>query len=138
MLNPRISYEGLKIDYSDDLILSNHLEDSKTSLFEYFNENYAAHNPTPSTPPPTPIQALPADGSPQKSFTARYRQKEKYATNELEEYFKLPAEDFEICNPIQWWTGRRGQFPRLFQLACDILCIPGEYFGNVNPCKDTT
>jgi hypothetical protein len=133
VLDPRISYEGLKIDYGDDLILSNHLEDSKTSLFEYFNENYATittHSPTPSTPPSTPVQAPPADGSPQKSFTARYRRKEKYSTNELEEYFKLPAEDFETCNPIQWWVGRRGQFPRLFQLARDILCIPGEYFGN--------
>jgi len=108
VLDPCISYEGLKIDYSDDLILSNHLEDSKTSLFEYFNNNYATiatHSPTPSTPPSTPVQALPADGSPQKSFTAWYRQKEKYSTNELEEYFKLPAEDFETCNPIQWWVG---------------------------------
>ena len=67
MLDPRISYEGLKIEYGDDLILSNHLEDSKTSLFEYFNDNYATiatHSPMLSTLPSTPVQALPADGSP--------------------------------------------------------------------------
>jgi hypothetical protein len=125
VLDPRISYEGLKLDYGDDPTLSDHLEDSKTNLFKYLDENYATHSPTLSTQPSTPIQALPTDGSPQKSFTARYRRKEKYSTNELEEYFKLPAEDFESCNPIQWWVSRRSQFPRLFQLARDILCIPG-------------
>jgi len=126
VLDPRISYEGLKEEYSDDPTLSNHLDESKMNLFSYFEENYATpHSATPSSPPPTVVQALPMDGSPQKSFTARYRRKEKYSTNELEEYFKLPAEDFDTCNPIQWWVGRRSQFPRLFRLACDILCIPG-------------
>jgi hypothetical protein len=116
-------------------MLSNHLEDSKTNLFNYFEENYTTlHSPTPSSLPPTLVQALPVDGSPQKSFTARYRRKEKYSTNELEEYFKFPAKDFDTCSPIQWWVGRRSQFPRLFQLARDILCIPGMYFGSFNSC----
>ena len=57
MLDPRISYEGLKIDYGDDMILSDHLEDSKTNLFKYFDKHYAMHTPTPSTPPSTPVQA---------------------------------------------------------------------------------
>ena len=68
MLDPRISYEGLKQDYGDDLMLSNHLEDSKTQLFSYFDEHYPT--PTPSLPTSAPVQALPMDGSPQKSFTA--------------------------------------------------------------------
>jgi len=99
--------------------------------------SYAAYNPTPLTPPPTSIWALPVDGLPQKSFTAQYYQKEKYSTNKLEEYFKLPIEDFKICNPIQWWKGQQDQFLCLFQLVCNILCIPDEYFSNFNPCKDT-
>jgi hypothetical protein len=123
VLNPRISYEGLKQDYGNDLTLSNHLEDSKSQLSSYFNEHYAI--PTPSSPPSTPVQAPPVDSSPQKSFTARYRRKMRYPTNELEEYFKLPAEDFHACNPIQWWVSRQSQLPHLFQLARDILCIPG-------------
>ena len=135
MLDPRVSYEGLKIDYGNDIILFNHLEDSKRSLFEYFDKNYPMHSPTPLTPPSIPVQALPADGSPQKSFMAWYRRKEKYSTNKLEEYFKLSAEDFKTCNPIQWWVGQRAQFPHLFQLARDILCISGEYFGNFNSCN---
>lgn len=113
------------MDYGDNQTLSNHLEESRTNLFTYFDENYTLHNPTPSLPPSTPVQAPPIDGSPQKSFTARYRRKMNYSTNELEEYFKLPAEDFQSCNPIQWWVGRRSQFPCLFQLVRDILCIPG-------------
>lgn len=126
MLDPRISYEGLKCDYGDDAILSDHLEDLKINLFKYFDENYAALSaPTPSLPPPSPVQTV--GGSPQKSFTARYRRKSNHSTNELEEYFKLPAEDFISCDPIQWWVSRRSQFPRLFQLARDVLCIPGEY-----------
>jgi hypothetical protein len=133
VLDPRISYEGLKIDYADDSSLSNHLEESKLNLYNYYDENYATlHTLTPSSPPSTSIQALPMDGSPQKSFTARYRRKEKHSSNELEEYFKLPAEDFDMCNPVQWWVGRQSQFPHLFQLARDILCIPGQYFGKPN------
>jgi len=64
VLDPHISYEGLKIDYDDDLVLSNHLKDSKTSLFEYFDENYDTYSPMPLTLPSTPVQALPADGLP--------------------------------------------------------------------------
>ena len=132
MLDSSISYEGLKIDYDDDMILSDHLEDSKTNLFKYFDNHYAMHTPTPLTSPSTPVQAQPVNGSSQKLFTAWYLQKEKYSTNELEEYFKLPAEDFNSCNPIQWWVGRQGQFPCLFQLACNIHCIPDKYFGKFN------
>jgi hypothetical protein len=70
VLDPCISYEGLKIDYGDDLTLSNYLEDLKTTLFKYFDENYATHSLMPSLLPSMPVQALPVDGSPQKSFTA--------------------------------------------------------------------
>jgi hypothetical protein len=119
----------LKADYADDSILSDHLEGSKSNLFDYFNANYANAIPTPpsSSPPSTRVQPTPLAGSPQKSFTARYRRKEKTSVNELEAYFKLPTEDFETCNPIHWWIGRRAQFPNLFCMARDILCIPGKF-----------
>jgi hypothetical protein len=108
VLDPRISYKGLKADYMDDPILSDHLEQSRSNLVNYFNENYANTIPAPSSLPPTSasVRSAPTPGSPQKSFTARYRRKEKTSFNELEEYFKLPVEDFDMCNPIHWWTGR--------------------------------
>jgi hypothetical protein len=48
--------------------------------------------------------------------------------DELEEFFKLPLEDFKNCDPIQWWAGRRTQFPNLSRFARDILSIPGMSF----------
>ena len=131
VLDPRISYEGMKIDYANDPMLAEHLKQSKSNLFNYFHENYAhavVSTPSSVNSPSPSVQTEPIVGSPQKSFTARYRRKEKPSVNELEEYFKLPAEDFDACNPIHWWMGRRAQFPNLFCLACDILCIPGESF----------
>ena len=47
--------------------------------------------------------------------------------NELEEFFSLPQEDFETCDPLQWWARRRSQFPNLSHFARDILSIPGMF-----------
>ena len=122
----------MRSDYADDPALSDHLEESRSNLFDYFNENYANADSTdtsaPLSIPSTPVQPAPtAPGSPQKSFMARYRRKDRTSINELEEYFKLPPENFDACEPIRWWFGRRGQFPNLFCMARDILCIPGKY-----------
>ena len=73
VLDPWISYEGMMIDYADDPMLAEHLEQSKSNLFNYFHENYA--HAVISTPPsvnsPSPfVQTKPIVGSPQKSFTA--------------------------------------------------------------------
>ena len=107
-------------------MLSSHLEQSRSDLIDHFNANYANAISVPSSSCSASVQSLPmAAGSPQKSFTARYRRKEKNSINELEEYFKLPAEDFNSCNPIHWWIGQWAQFPNLFCMARDILCIPG-------------
>lgn len=126
MLDPQILYEGLKVDYADDSMLSKHLKKLKSDLFEYFHNNYM--HIVVSTPSvlSSPVQTQPTVVSPQKSFTAQYHQKDKPAVNELEEYFRLPAKDFDMCNPIHWWMGQQAQFPNLFCLACDILSIPGK------------
>jgi hypothetical protein len=54
--------------------------------------------------------------------------KDRIMVNEIDEYFKLPWEDFECCKPLQWWLGRCSQFPNLYQLVCDIFSIPGKDF----------
>jgi hypothetical protein len=66
VLDPQISYEGMKVDYTDDPILSNHLEESKSDLFDYFNMNYTNTNPAPPSPlPSTQVQSTSiAPGSP--------------------------------------------------------------------------
>ena len=72
MLDPHISYEGLKINYINDPTLLIHLKDLKTGLLAYFDKNYPLHSPTLLSLPSMPIQALSVDGLPQKSFTAQY------------------------------------------------------------------
>jgi hypothetical protein len=47
--------------------------------------------------------------------------------DEVQEYFKLPCENFDTCGPLQWWAGRRLQFPNLSRFARNILSIPGEF-----------
>ena len=59
-------------------------------------------------------------------FTKRYQKKDRVVVNELDEYFKLTREDFDTCEPLNWWRGRRSQFPQLYRLVIDIFSIPGK------------
>ena len=69
---------------------------------------------------------------PQKvNFMAQYKQQSCIDVNGLEEFLKLPQEDFKNCNPIQWWAGQRAQFPGLSWYARDIFSIPGEFLFRV-------
>jgi hypothetical protein len=133
VLDPRIMYEGLKNDCESDPILLGDLDRSKKQLQAYYRTNY-----TPSTRPrpPRPSQSLSSLssrngnslGSPEKvNFTSRYQKKDRVIVDELEEYFKLPREDFESCKPLLWWSGRRSQFPNLYCLVRDIFSIPGKF-----------
>jgi hypothetical protein len=121
----------MKLDYEDDITLSEYLESAKLLLHSYFSDNYAGKHAAPSqgvfAGPSTLVARSHLDSSPQKiNFTARYQKQPRASVDELEEYFKLPREDFESCDPIRWWLGRRSQFPNLFALARDLLAIPGE------------
>lgn len=120
----------MREDYADDEILTRYLESSKADLKTYFEAHYANRHPVGSSTSVVPPAAASTSSSysPQKNFTARYQRKAKTIGNELEEYFKLTheREDFECCNPIQWWLGRCAQFPNLFWLARDLFSIPGE------------
>ena len=67
-------------------------------------------------------------GSPQKvDFTSRYRNLPQAFTDEVQEYFKLPRENFDTCDPLRWWAGRCSQFPNLSHFARDFLSIPGKF-----------
>jgi len=124
VLDPRISYSGLLADCSDDLDARAHLEFAKEQLHAHFRAKY--DNPLPT--PTTPVASTSASNiSPQKvDFTSRYRNLPQAFTDEVEEYFKLPRESFERCDPLKWWASRRSQFPNLSCFARDMLSIPGE------------
>jgi hypothetical protein len=129
VLDPRISYEGLMSDCCDDVTMQNRVERAKDQLHQYYLDNYAKkESPGPAT---QPAVIKTSSGSPQKvDFTARYKKRPSaMMKDELEEFYKLPQEDFNTCDPIQWWAGHRSQFPYLSHLARDILAIPGMFIS---------
>ncbi len=136
VLDPRIMYEGLRIDCGTDTSLLADLNASKSKLHSYYLTNYRKHSASSSRAPQRSFSdlgsspTLPAGRSPEKvNFTSRYQVKDRVAIDELEAYFKLPREDFGTCKPLQWWLGRRSQFPNLYRLVCDIFSIPGKCYN---------
>lgn len=127
VLDPHISYSALYGEFKGDQDLEPFLEAAKHKLHLYYKTRYA--NKTALCPSPSNISSQttsPLNRSPQKTFTARFR-KPRVPIDELLEFWKLPQEDFDACNPIRWWLGRRSSFPNLYRLACDVLSIPGEF-----------
>ena len=131
VLDPRIMYEGLRIDCGTDTSLLADLNASKSKLHSFYLTNYRKNPANSSRAPQRSFSDLgsspaPAGRSPEKvNFTSRYQVKDRVAVDELEAYFKLPREDFGTCKPLQWWLGRRSQFPNLYRLVCDVFSIPG-------------
>lgn len=134
VLDPQISYAALKEEFDDDNNLSSYLENTKSKLQSYFKQKYPAPSLQPTSISPAPSLSSisfpsmstisSASGSPQKNFTTRFQHK-CTSPNELLEFWSLPQEDFDIIDPLQWWLGRRAQFPQLYCLAHDIFSIPG-------------
>lgn len=128
VLDPRISYEGLVADYGKDTDLLADLERAKSSLHSFYRDKYSTFTSSTDKKPSTAAPIV-QNGSPQKvDFTARYKRTNRRVSDELEDYFKLDQEDFDTCQPLTWWWGRRAQFPNLYRLARDILAIPGIFF----------
>ena len=126
VLDPHISYKGLKDDYADDVDLLATLEGAKLKLHDHYSIHYAnASLVTELTPSHTAESDAMEESSLRISFTAHYKKKDQVLHDKLEEYFKLPPEEFDGCDPLKWWLGQGAQFPKLFHLACDILTIPG-------------
>lgn len=123
----------MRSDYKDDKDLAGYLESAKTSLKAHYIANYrdianTTNLPTSSQPVAHGAnQAADPPGSPEKfTFTSRYSRRERVDVDELVEYFKLVPEDWEKCDPIEWWYTRRTLFPTLHRFALDMLSIPGE------------
>jgi len=131
LLDPRIMYEGLKSDCISDPSLLADLDDSKFKLKRYYKKHYAQLPRLTNIHPSQSLSSVSSQSnsvgrSPEKvNFTSRYQMKDRTVVDEFDEYFKLPREDFECCKPLQWWLGRRSQFPNLYRLVCDIFSIPG-------------
>jgi hypothetical protein len=125
-------YEGLKSDCVSDPSLLAHLDETRAKLKQFFQQNYAHRFRLASVKPSQSLSSVSSQssttgGSPEKvNFTSRYRMRDRIDMDEFDEYSKLPREDFEACKPLEWWLGRRSQFPNLYRLACDVFSIPGK------------
>ena len=120
-------YEGLEEDFATDPDLLAHLAISKEQLQVFFDTNYAprSRQTVSRQGSSTSVTSSGSHRSPQKvDFTKRYQKKDRVVVNELDEYFKLTREDFDTCEPLNWWHGRRSQFPQLYRLVIDIFSIP--------------
>lgn len=121
MLDPRIKYDGLLLDCTDEPgTTEDDLAASRAALKEYMEANYKALEPASNAPS---AQAPAATG--RISFVARYATQVQRSVDEVDEFFRLPQEDWEPTDPIQWWHARLKIFPRLARMALDILSIPG-------------
>ena len=113
-------YEGLKLDFANDPGLLADLERSKELLEEFYDNNYATspvHSENFDDSYPIDPHIL--------DFTSHYSSIDAEVVNELEEYFKTKHKDFKKCNPLRWQRSQCKDWPNLYHLACDILCIPG-------------
>ena len=48
-------------------------------------------------------------------------------TNELLDFWKLDQQDYDNCNLIKWWLNHKPTYWNLYDLAMDVLSIPGEF-----------
>ena len=135
VLDPHISYEGLMVDYAQDTDLLADLEKVKSELHTFYHNNYSSFISGANKCSPLTTMPVVQNGSPQKvDFTTRYKRTNRQICDELEDYFKLRQEDFDTCQPLDWWWGRRTQFSNLYRLARDILAIPSELFLLIFHC----
>ena len=110
----------MKLDFANDPILLADLEKSKSLLHTFYNKHYAT-----SLASPKDVGNVHTKTSHTSDFTAHYEMISPDAIDELEEYFKVKRKDFKKCDPFRWWRSQREDWPNLYHLACDILCIPG-------------
>jgi hypothetical protein len=118
-------YEHLEEECTDEEgMTTTDLERARAALKAYYDENYPARSGPVVTQPVAAAHALSTTAF---DFTSRYTQKSRGMVDELDEFWKRQPEDWSI-DPIEWWSARRKQYPRLSSMALDILSIPGEWW----------
>lgn len=94
-------------------------------LHTHYKDHYSGRANSLSQSTDDSIQPTSRNSPSKVNFTLRYKKKDITSHDELEEYFDQKREDFESCEPLEWWVRRRAQFPNLYCLARDIFSIPG-------------
>lgn len=135
MLDPRISYDGLRkeaAERDDDGYLAD-INRAKNSLSDYFQDNYLGNDGTSTFPTdmfePYPTQVDFTMQTPRKSFDFLKRYKDDTpvkSVDELDTYFRSRRAKWDKQGePLVWWYANRDRYPMLSRLARDLLTIPG-------------
>jgi hypothetical protein len=129
VLDPRISYVGLKNNCSSDRSLLDQLQKAKEQLGDHFKAHYANGTNSESISQSSSQASAPAPGfSSSYNLLAGYDdENDNTMQDELEDYFRitLKKEHWTKCDPIMWWHTQRHKFPNLSILARNLLAIPG-------------
>jgi hypothetical protein len=128
VLDPQIKFDGLmlKAESDEDEDYKKHILEMKTALAMCFDNKYMKVPITPQANSSAPKGSLPT-GCQCIDFTSHYHHRsELLSVDELNEYFHMRCEPWDICNPIHWWGNHASQFPHLSHLARDIFSIPGK------------
>ena len=115
-MDPRISYTALQDEFKDDPELTSDLKASRSKLQTYFKDNYLSRFQQPLVPT-TSSSSISSDSSvgtsgpctvsrlPQKNFTAHSNRQKHTPSDKLLEFWSLPQEDFNTCDPlVTIWT----------------------------------
>ena len=95
VLDPEITYGGLKLDFAKDPELLADLERSKELLEKHYDKNYVVSLPCfKATDDSYTIYSLISD------FTSQYSSINPEVVNKLEEYFKIKHKNFKKCDPL--------------------------------------
>jgi hypothetical protein len=127
VLDPRITFNGLRQAYADDPEMTKDLVNSKRNFRNHFLATYAHALPAVTQP-----GASSSRPSHLNRLFARFASSTVSSTPsgpeaELDRLFQLQAESFDACpDPVEWWRTHRAQFPLLSRFARDILSIPGK------------
>lgn len=99
---------------------------AKVALAEYFNRWYPSERPDVRTAIQCRRRPYEPDSFEEwvEAEATMVDEEEDEESDELQQYLQLPRQ--QGCNPIQWWFEHQGQFPRLSQMALDILAIPSQ------------
>ena len=126
------SHLGIQLDSRLPYSLT---EASRLALHSHFNAKYSLQTSSglthlSATPSSSMLLvtsgSISNSGSLTKNYTVRFQQK-RTAIDELSEFWNLPQEDFQSCDPVHLWYGHCAQFPKLYHLARNILSMPGIY-----------
>ncbi|KNB04833.1 hypothetical protein FOXG_19422 [Fusarium oxysporum f. sp. lycopersici 4287] len=128
ILNPSLGMSYLEVNWASEEQLV-WVKDAKIGLSDYLDRWYRCSRPVDEQQKAI-VERAAFPIVPRKTSEASvFRQWAKSRTakttamsSELERYLRLEPQETE--DPIEWWMGRRGQFPMVSQLALDILAIP--------------